>query len=146
MPELDFAILADYVRSDGGVGHLVAGGIDHIYVQQVPAGQNVGLLLRIDFTRNECGRPHAVEVFAQDEDGERLLHLSGTVLPNWSDDWPANWRSKVLVAFNFGLPLPRLGVYEIEVLINDTSAKTMPIRVVQLADQAVPDQNDGGAP
>ncbi len=133
MPTLDFAILADYARADGGIAHVVAAGIDHIFVQQTPAGQNIGVLLRIEFTRNECGHPHSVEVFCQDEDGLRLIHLSGTVEPAWNDDWPPTWRSKTMVAFNFGMPLPRFGLYEVEILINDTSAKTLPIRVVPLA-------------
>lgn len=132
IPTLGFALLADYARADGGIAHVVAAGIDHIFVQQTPAGQNIGLLLRIVFRKNECGRPHSVEVFCQDEDGERLIRLSGTVQPVWNDEWPATWRSKTMVAFNIGMPIPRLGLYEVEILINDTSVKTLPIRVVPL--------------
>lgn len=131
MPELDFAILADYVRAERGIGHLVAGGIDTIWLDQVPGGQNMGLLLRIDFKRSECGRPHRVEIFVQDEDGERLVQVVGTLTPEWDDSLPVTWRAKALIAFNFGVPLARFGIYDIEIVIDDQSVKTMPLRVLQ---------------
>ena len=78
MPDLDFAILADYVRTHGGFGYLIAGGIDTIYAPEIPTGQNLGLLVRVAFTHAECGRPHSVEIIMQDVDGRRLVQISGT--------------------------------------------------------------------
>ena len=72
MPELDFAILADRVSTEGGVGYLMRGGIDTVTAQAVPAMLMAGLLIRVGFTRQECGRPHRLEVILQGEDGQRL--------------------------------------------------------------------------
>lgn len=131
VPELDFAILSDYVRAEGGVAHLIAGGIDTIGVPQVPAGHNVGLLIRLSVTRNECERPHRVEVIFQDEDGERIVQAVGTIEPKWNDSLPPGWKVGAMLALNMGLPLPKFGLYSIEILVNDSSVKSMDLRVVQ---------------
>lgn len=133
MPELDFALLADYVRADGGIGHVIAGGIDTINAPGVPTGQNIGLLFRVTFTRNECGRPHRLEVFFQDEDGTRLAAISSEVIPAWVEGQPAHWNTGVIGGFNFGVPLPRYGVYSFEILMNDNHLKTLHLRVVEAA-------------
>jgi hypothetical protein len=73
MPELDYAVLGDYVRAEAGIAHVIAAGIDTIWSAEVPTGRNVGLLLRITFTRNECGRLHRIEIIFQDTDGARLI-------------------------------------------------------------------------
>lgn len=132
MPKVDFAILSDYVRVDGGIGHLVAGGIDTIFAQKVPAGQNIGLMLRVEFTRPECGRPHRIEVIFIDEDGAELVKVSATGVPEWNESWPAEWQSKILFGFNFGIPLRRYGSYSFHILINDSEEKRLPVRVVPL--------------
>lgn len=131
MPVLDYAVLCDYVRLEGGLAHVIAAGIDTIYTQDVPAGQNVGLLIRVSFTRNECGRQHRVEVIFQDEDGERLAQIMGVVEPEWPEGNPPNWRSSAMLGLNIGVPLPRFGLYAFEVLVNDNHMKTIPLRVVQ---------------
>lgn len=131
MPDLDAAILCDYVRSEGGVAHIIAAGIDRIATEQVPTGQNVGLYILVRFTRAECGRPHRVEVVFQDEDGSRLVQVEGAITPEWSEDTPPGWKQGAVLALNLGLPLPRFGIYSIEILVNDSSAKTIPVRVVQ---------------
>lgn len=40
MPTLDYALLCDYVRVEGGVAHVIAAGIDTIWKEEVPSGQN----------------------------------------------------------------------------------------------------------
>jgi len=131
MPELDFALLADYVRADGGVAHVIAGGIDTINAPAVPTGQNLGLLFRIVFTRNECGRPHRLEVFFQDEDGTRLAAISSEITPRWAEGQPAHWGTGVIGGFNFLVPLPRYGIYSFELMMNDNNLKTLHLRVVE---------------
>lgn len=131
MPELDYALLCDYVRAEGGIAHVISAGIDTIWKDEVPSGQNLGLLMRIGFTRNECGRPHRVEVIFQDEDGERLAQIAGVVNPEWGADLPPSWRTGALLGLNVGVPLPRYGLYAFEVLINDSHVKTIPLRTIQ---------------
>lgn len=131
MPELDYALLCDYVRAEGGMAHVVAAGIDTIWAPEVPAGQNLGLLMRVAFARNECGRPHRIEVIFQGEDGERLAQIGGVVTPEWSSDLPPGWRVGALMGLNIGVPLPRYGLYAFEVLVNDSLVKSIPLRVLQ---------------
>lgn len=130
MPELDFALLADYVRVDGGIAHVVGAGIDSVLVPQVPTGHNVGLLFRVEFTRNECGRPHRLEVIFQGEDGRRLAHLTSVVTPDWKTGLPAHWKTGLIGGFNFGVPFPDFGVYAFEIMLNDSHVKTLRLRVV----------------
>jgi hypothetical protein len=137
MPVLDYGFLCDYVRAEGGIAHVISAGIDTVVAPEVPTGHNVGLLMRVSFTRNECGRPHRIEVIFQDEDGERLAQLTAAVEPEWQEDLPPNWRVGVVSGLNIGVPLPRFGLYAFEILINDNHMKTVPLRVRE------PDQPGG---
>ena len=135
MPELDFAVLADRVSTEaGGVGYLMRGGVDTVTAPAVPAVQFLGLLFRVGFTRQECGRPHRFEVVFQGEDGERLMQASSVLEPEWKDDLPAHWHLTLLGGLNFPIPLPRYGLYAFEILINDSNCKTIQLRVVPPAD------------
>lgn len=131
MPQLDYAILCEHVRVDtDNLAHMIAGGMDTVWVERLPIGQNVGLLLKLSFTRNECDRPHRMEIVFQTEDGERLVQIAATVVPGWHDDLPPGWRANSIVGLNFGIPLPKHGLYSFEVLVNDSSVGTMNYRVV----------------
>lgn len=130
MPELDFALICDYVRVDNGRAHVISGGIDTIRAPSVPIGQNLGLLARFKFARNECERPHRVEVFFQDADGERLAEIGAAVTPEWQEDLPPAWKVGIGMAFNIGVPLPRHGEYAFEFLLNDSLVKTIQLRVI----------------
>ncbi len=130
MPELDYALLADYVRAEGGIAHIIAAGIDTVATPEVPAGRNVGLLVRLTFTRNECGRPHRLELIFQDIDGERLAAVQGVVTPEWNEDLPVGWPVGFLWTLNIGIPLPQYGLYAFELLVNDASVETINLRVI----------------
>jgi hypothetical protein len=130
MPELDYAVICDYVRVEGGVAHVIAAGIDTITAPAIPTGQNVGLLMRVNFARTECDRPHRVEVIFQDEDGDRLTQIAGVNEPRWNDGLPTGWKVGALLGLNLGIPLPRYGIYSVEILLNDNLVKTIPLRVV----------------
>ena len=137
MPELELAVLADFVRQEGGLGHLVAANVDTVTAPQVPAGRNFGLFATMKFTRNECGRPHRFEVFFQDIDGNRLAEISSVIEAQWDKTLPVGWRTTGVIALNIGLPLPAYGEYAIEILVNDEHRKTLNLRVI--APPAQPD-------
>lgn len=136
VPELDFAVICDYVRVDasGGCAHVIGGGIDTIYADSVPTGRNVGLWARARFAQAECGRPHRIEIFVQDLDGSRVAEIEGTVRPEWPENYPTGWKVGVGMAYNLGLPLPSYGQYAFELLINDSLVKSIPFLVVQSSD------------
>jgi hypothetical protein len=129
MPELDFALLCDYVRAEQGVAHVIAGGIDTITVEELPAGQNMGLWARVLLARSECGRPHRLEVILQGADGERFAELSGPIQRDWQDAYPPGAKVGVALAFNIGLTFPAAGMYSFDILINDTLAKSIPLYI-----------------
>jgi hypothetical protein len=131
MPELDFALLSDYVRAEAGIAHVIAAGIDTVRAPTVPTGQNLGLVFRILFSRTECGRPHRLEVIFQDEDGSRLAAISSAITPVWVEGQPAHWKTGVIGGFNIGVPLPRYGLYSFEFMMNDNLLKSLPLRVIE---------------
>lgn len=134
MPTLDFAFLCDYARQDPGTPiHALAIAIDTIGVPEVPTGRNLGVVARFLFTKNECGRPHRIEIFVQDTDGKRVAQITGTVEPQWSEDIPPGWPTGAALALNFGIPLPTFGFYSVEFLMNDSSVKSLNFRVVEVA-------------
>jgi hypothetical protein len=142
VPTLDYALICDYVRAEGGIAHVIGAGIDTVMAAQVPAGQNLGILIRMGFARSECDRPHRIEIIFQGEDGERLVHLNAVAQPQWPDDQPPGGTVGVLTAINLGIPLPRFGLYSFEVLANDTLVKSIPLRVRQREQEPQPPQQE----
>ena len=136
MPELDLALIADYAHAENGVAYVMRGCIDTVTAAEVPTGRNIGFLFRVTFTRAECGRPHRIEVLFQGEDGDRLATIATVVTPEWDDTMPAHWTVKLLGGLNFGVPLPRYGLYSFDVMINDTQKKAIDLRVVPPAEPA----------
>jgi hypothetical protein len=136
MPELDYAFLCDYVRSEGGVAHVIGAGIDTVFVPQVPSVANLGLLARITFTRTETGRPHRIEAILADTDGQRIAHLEAITTPQWTEGLPTGWRQGSFMALNFGVPLPRYGLYSLDILINDSHKKSIDLRVIPPPDNS----------
>lgn len=132
MPNLDYAFLCDHARVDGGLAHAIGISMDTTYVPQVPIGYNLGLLARLEFTNGECGRPHRIEVLFQDTDGQTLADIQAVVTPEARPDLPTGWKVGQFLCLNFGVVLPAHGVYTFEVMINDSSAKSLPLRVIPL--------------
>lgn len=137
MPELDFAVLCEYVRHErGGRMHIVSAGIDTLSATEVPHGASFGLATRVLFTRSECGRPHRLELIIQGEDGERLGEVTGTVTPQWPEDHPVHWSKATTAAFNFGVTLNDFGMYSIDLLVNDSQVKALQFRLRERTDDA----------
>jgi hypothetical protein len=131
MPQLDYAFLCDFVRAESGLAHVIGAGVDTIYAPEVPTGHNLGLLMRFNFTQGECGRPHRIEVYFRDTDGQDLVKIDAVVTPEWDDSLPAGWPVGVQAPLNFGVPFPEFGVYAFEIMIDDNSVDSRNLRVVE---------------
>jgi len=131
VPQLDYAFVCDFVRVEGGIAHVVGAGIDTLYAAEVPTGHNFGLFARITFTQGECGRPHRIEVFFRDTDGQEIAKVDAVTTPQWESSLPAGWPVGVMLGLNFGLPIPRYGLYAFEIMIDDSSAKSLHFRVLE---------------
>jgi hypothetical protein len=134
MPELDFMVTADYVRAEGGMLHMIAAGVDTMFVPGVPTARPVGVGLRILIDVAEAQQQHHVELIYQDEDGRRLLQVTGALGPVGADQPlpPAGRPYGVSAAFNLALPVPHIGDYSLELLIDGTFQKSITLTAVQL--------------
>lgn len=136
MPELDFMCIADYVRAENGVLHMIAAGFDRLYASTVPSSRHVGFGLRLLLTAAETRHEHPVELIFQDSDGRRLAQLNAMIR---SQPVPANARPGrpfgAVIAFNIQLPLPAYGDYSVELLVHGNNIKSIPIIVESPAGQ-----------
>ena len=115
---------------------MIAAGVDTITLPQVPGVANLGLLVRVSYTRSECGRAHRIEAILADTDGERIAHLQAIGTPTLMEGLPTGWRQGTFIALNFGLPFPKYGVYSFDILVNDSHKKSIDLRVVPPPDAA----------
>jgi uncharacterized protein DUF6941 len=120
MPELDYMVLADYVRQDGGVINIMGAGIDTVTAPAVPTVQPFGVALRISFsTTEEPGAQHRLTVSFVGPDQPVLSANAAFVTPPRPEDVPEHWRTGIGIALQIAVPLPRYGDYSCEVIIDD---------------------------
>lgn len=138
MPELDYALLCDYARAEGGVAHVIAAGIDTLHRPEVPSVANLGMLARIVFAEDETGVPHQVEVQLRDQEGEQVAQLNLIAVPQQVQGLPQGWPTAAMLAMNFGVPLPSYGPYTLTILLDNAPKKTLNLRVVPSDDTSRP--------
>jgi uncharacterized protein (UPF0212 family) len=135
MLELDFMVIADYVRQDGGVLQMVGAGFDTIFVPAVPSARQVGIGLRLLIDVVEAQQPHHVELIYQDADGRRLTEVRGTVGPV-SEDQPLPPPGRAFgipIAFNLMLPMPAYGDYSLELAVDGEPMKSITLTIAPQA-------------
>jgi hypothetical protein len=133
MPELDYMVLADYVRQDGGVIHIMGAGVDTVFAPVVPTAQPFGVALKISFgTTEEPGEQHQLTVSIIGPD-KRLLDASAVfTTPPRAEDVPEHWRTGLGIALQIPVPLPQYGDYSCELDIDDgTITKAYEFRVIR---------------
>jgi hypothetical protein len=134
MPELDYALLCDYVRAEHGLAHIVGAGIDTVLARSVPTGRNIGVLVRLRLEDDDFDRPLALTVRFQTEAGEALAEVNAHGVASRPTDVSADWPSSALVAVNFGLFFPEFGRYGIVVEVGGRPLRTLDLRVVPFAE------------
>jgi hypothetical protein len=134
MPELDYVILADYVRQDGGLTHIMGGGIDTFALSAVPARVPVGVAVRISFASDErAGTPHRVQLSFQGPDGPLTNAVAGFATPEKQPGTPGHWPSGLAIILKLAFPIPAYGdYYSLEVSIDGDPAmsKSIDVRAV----------------
>jgi hypothetical protein len=140
MPELDYMVTADYVRAEGGMLHIIAAGVDTMLLPSVPAARQLGVGLRLLIDVAEAQQPHHVELIYQDADGHRLAQVAGTIGPVATNEPlpPPGRPFGIAVAFNLMLPVPTLGDYSLELLVDGEPKKSITLTAVQLEAPAAP--------
>jgi hypothetical protein len=131
MPQLDFMIVADYVRAEGALLHMIAAGVDTIYTPVVPALHRMGVGIRLTMTPAEAEHHHQIEIILMDEDGARIAQINGGFAP--PDDGlpmlPPGVRPSIAIPFNMNVPLPSYGRYSLELLVDGNSLKSIDLTV-----------------
>ena len=123
MPDLEYLVLADYVRQDAGATHIMGAGIDtfNIPTPQLPAAIPVGLVARITFSiRDEVGASHEISLVFQGPGGIELLRASQQFpTPPPAPGIPEHWRTAASLVTRLALPFPSHGDYRLQVTIDD---------------------------
>lgn len=132
--QLDYMVLADYVRQDGGVLHILGAGIDTIAVVRVPHVQPLGIALRISFDAGDpVGEQHQVKVTFMAADQIILIAQATFARPAPPEGIPVHWRTGAGVALQIPVLLPSEGDYTCEVVIDEAAVvepKSTDFRVI----------------
>lgn len=136
MPTVDFAILCDYVRAEGGILHMIAAGIDKINTP-VPAAHSFSIALRLILEGDDRARPHDLRLVFRPIDGEPLVDARGTIGSDRAEVTSGE-PSYAVVPLQVAVPLPEHGRYLFELFIDNDLLKQIPVTVAE------PDTSGGG--
>lgn len=131
--DLDFAFLADSADVANGKLYVMGGAFDTIHVQSFPATHPaLAVILRLLLKPHDLDRKHQLEIQLLDADGHKIASAPGELSVAKSPDSPSGWKQPFLLPLRFlNTPFQKPGHYSIEILVNDTMLKTIPLRVVQ---------------
>jgi len=133
MPELDYMVLADYVRQDNGVIHIMGAGVDTITTTAVPTAVTLGVALRMSFDTTELpGEDHSLKVSFIGPDKPVLDVSAAFVTPPRPADVPEHWRTGLGLALQIPVPLAQYGDYSCTLSIDgDSIVKSNEFRVIR---------------
>jgi hypothetical protein len=136
MPDLDYVVLADYVRQDGGTVHIMAAGLDtfSIPVTALPASVPVGVATRIMFSsRDQVGETHSFSLEFSGPGGVLLTVSQRFQRPPPVAGVPEHWRTALQIAVRLGLPFPAHGDYALQVMLDDDPrlSRRLDLRVIE---------------
>lgn len=132
---LDWALLASAAEAPpSGLVYILGAGIDTLTREQFPTAFGGSLVIRLLSTRLETERAHKVEVHCTDEDGRAVLPqpVMLTLPPRHVPaDYPHGWDLASSIVINLaGVPIPRAGFYNFEILVDDQQVRTLPFRAL----------------
>jgi hypothetical protein len=133
--QLDYMLLADYVRQDAaGAINIMGAGIDTIQVTAVPTVGHLGVAMRISFdSSDQIGLQHEVSLSFVGPDHPVLSAVARFETPPPVQDVPPHWRTGVGVAVQIAVPLPSYGDYSLELAIDgaqEVEARSIDFRVI----------------
>jgi hypothetical protein len=137
MPQMEYLLLAEYIRQDAQMVHIMAAGIDTFTVPEgrLPVAAPVGVLARMSFdSRDPVDAEHAVSLILHGPDDIELLRLTqrlSTPLP--AAGVPEHWRTAANLVFRVALPLPSYSnEYRLEVIMDEDPrlSKSLDVRVI----------------
>lgn len=131
--EVDFAFLAEAAEASGGKLNVLGGAMDTIWSAQVPISYpKLSFAMRLIFSAAEIGRKHKIEINIIDEDGKNLATVGGDLEAVRNPNLPQGWKQGIMAVMNFvNLNFTKFGDYSFEVVVNNSSLKSVPLRVAQ---------------
>ena len=140
MPELEYLVLAEYVRQDAGMTHIMGAGFDTITVPaaQLPAGVPVGAVARVTFSsRDPVGDDHDIELALERSDGESVLSIRQRFpAPARAPGVPETWRMAATIMWRFALLIPEHGNYRLQAVLDDDPRQSRSVDVRAIAPDA----------
>lgn len=136
-----FAVLADYanVSAEGKLN--VMGIFNFIHVSSVPARHtSMNLVMRLQAHPAEYGSSQRVRVSFADADGNRVFNLEGDIAVG-TDPHRLGYFDQIIGLNN--LPLPKLGDYSFDILVNEQHEFSVPLKVLPLDVAGPKAQNHG---
>lgn len=122
MPEIDYVLLAEYVRQDGGTIHIMAANLDTIAVPEagLPTIVPIGLAARITFSsEDEVGTMHELSLVFSGPPGDLVKVVQTFATPPPAPGIPLHWRTSLGLAVRMPLPVPSHGNYAVQVMLDD---------------------------
>lgn len=143
--ELAWMMLANYAEAppDSGVIYITGGGVDTVTAtgplegEGVPEGieaiANLHLAMRLLFHVTELGRERSLEIIFMDEDGGVIGRIDGTFTPGGERaGLPPSWPHGFHLVFPLvGMPLPRFGLYTINVQVDGQHLGATSFRLIK---------------
>ena len=132
--EVDFAFLADCAEAHQGNVSVLGGAFDTLWAEKLPViHPRLSFVLRLVMSPGEMGRKHDLEIIVMDEDGRRIATVVGELaVGSRSPDLPAGWRQGFLSVMHFqNLAFSRYGNYCFDIVVNNSSLKSVALRVAQ---------------
>lgn len=133
---VDWATLARYAESSGGLATLVGAGIDTYYPPELPVPIVLPLTVQLRGGQDEMVHPHQISFRILDADLEQVgeegtLGFQSEPNPNIEEGWEAG----VLLTVVSQFVAEHEGPYSIEIAIDGEHKKTVPFRVLTAADE-----------
>lgn len=134
--KVDFAFLAEHAEVVNGKLYVMSGAIDTFWTANVPfTCPKLSFVLRILFSAAEVDIKHKMELSLLTDDGKKIMPpIGGDLEIKRNPNQPKGWEHGFLAVMNIGnLKFPDFGDYSFELVINNTSQKSVPLRIVRAA-------------
>lgn len=135
--DLDFALLADAADVSMGKLYVMGGAFDTIHVPAFPAIHPLlAVVLRLLLGPHDLDRKHTLQILLLDADAKHIASAQGELTVPKSPGSPQGWKQAVILPLRFfNVPFQEMGHYSLEILVDGTMTKAIPLRVMQPAKQ-----------
>ncbi|HEX8345873.1 MAG TPA: hypothetical protein VF657_14210 [Actinoplanes sp.] len=121
---MDYMLLCDHVRPEGGMVHLLGGGIERVGLPQVPAVVPLGVAARVTFDDAEVkAAVHSADLSIIGPDDGTVLEVRGVVAIQPPANMPDGWATSSGVVANVLVPVQAFGVHAVHLTVDEQPLK-----------------------